>query len=281
MTLIQKTRDFILFGNWFVSLCAATMVVQTYILTGTPLSIPYVVFVFCSTLFLYNFQRVTLSPLYIKTTEHSRHEWILNNRNTISYIYKIALIIALASAYFISRKLLFTSAILGIISILYFIPGIQLRKLPGVKALVVAIVWAIVSVYVPTMSERFLIDNSTTSYMLVERTLFILSLCIVFNIRDIAHDRLSGVQTLPTLAGVKISKAVAVVSLLVSGIFSVIIYWQGAYTGKSLAAMLTSLTITILLVLKCSEKSSEYYYLFGIDGMMLLQTLLIYFSYFL
>lgn len=190
------------------------------------------------------------------------------------------MVIALASTYFISRKLLYTSAILGVISLLYFMPGVQLRNLPGVKAMVVSIVWAIVSVYVPTMSEHFLIDNTITLYILAERTLFILSLCIVFNIRDIAHDRLSGVKTLPTLAGVKISKAIAVICLLVSGVFSVVIYWQGTYTETALAAILTSLTITILLVLKCSEKSSEYYYLFGIDGMMLLQALLVCFFYF-
>lgn len=164
---------------------------------------------------------------------------------------------------------------LGIVSVLYFLPGVRLRKIPAVKAFMVAFVWAAVSLYTPIQINGEGQLNKVLLIMFSERLLFLLSLCIVFNIRDIEHDKISAVRTIPSLYGIAVGKTVAIVCLILSGSLSVILHQQGIYSISNALAIVISAIISTALILSCSKKSSEYFYLFGIDGMMLIQPLLI------
>lgn len=165
---------------------------------------------------------------------------------------------------------------LGIISVLYFLPGVRLRKIPAVKAFMVAFVWATVSLYIPLQLNGEVELNKVLLIMFSERLLFLLSLCIVFNIRDIEHDKLSAVRTIPSLYGIGAGKTVAIGCLIISVFFSVILHRQSIYNTSIIVAIIIVVIIATALILSCSKKSSEYFYIFGIDGMMLLQPLLIY-----
>lgn len=164
---------------------------------------------------------------------------------------------------------------LGILSVSYFLPAIGLRNLPAIKALMVSVVWAVVSVYAPLQLNGGAHFNSELLFMFSERTLFVLSLCIVFNIRDIEHDKLSGVRTIPSLYGIKTGKVSALICLAAALLFTVFLYRHENYSMTSTLALAVSFIVTGFTILRCNEKRGEWYYLFAIDGMMLLQTLLI------
>lgn len=205
-----------------------------------------------------------------------RHSWIIDHRKTLLLLFSLGGSGLLICICLIGTKLLYIMIPLGILSVLYFLPGVRLRKTPAVKALMVAFVWATVSLYTPLHLNG---DGELNKVLLIifpERLLFILSLCIVFNIRDIEHDKLSAVRTIPSLYGTGAGKTVAIVCLVLSVSLSVSLYRQGIYNTYNVVAIIITIITTIVLTLNCSKKSSEYFYLLGIDGMMLLQPLLVY-----
>jgi 4-hydroxybenzoate polyprenyltransferase len=272
---LRKPFDFILFSNLFVSLCAAAMAMQTYLIISAEINTAYIAFTFFSTLFLYNLQRVVLSPMYTKASASERHVWIVGNKKTLTLFYTLSAVGMAMCVFLIGTRLLFIMVPLGIISVFYFLPGVRLRQLPAIKALMVSMVWAVVSVYTPLLLEEKAQINIELLCMFSERTLFVLSLCIVFNIRDIAHDKASEVRTIPSLYGIKTGKGAAIICIALSLLFTMILYRLGVYSMLNTIAIAISLLITVIGIVQCSEKSSEYFYLFGIDGMMLLQMLLV------
>ncbi|MBI2271501.1 MAG: UbiA family prenyltransferase [Bacteroidetes bacterium] len=276
MTALRQFGNFLLFGNLFVSLCAGALTAQTYLLFHIRPNLAYIAFIFFATLCLYNLQRVVLSPAYGQTIPSIRHHWIINHRKTLISLFSLGGAGLLICIFLTGTTFLYIMTPLAIVSVLYFLPGVRLRKIPAVKALMVAFVWATVSLYIPLQLNGEGQLNKELLIIFPERLLFLLSLCIVFNIRDIEHDKLSAVRTIPSLYGIQAGKTVAIVCLLLSLPLSVILYQHSIYSMSNMLAIIISAIITTALILNCRKKSSEYFYLLGIDGMMLLQPLLIY-----
>lgn len=81
MKQFKSILDFFLFSNIFISLCAAAMAAETFFLFQSGINWIYVIFVFSSTMVLYNF------PVFTEANfqpEYSpRHRWISENRKTL------------------------------------------------------------------------------------------------------------------------------------------------------------------------------------------------------
>jgi 4-hydroxybenzoate polyprenyltransferase len=272
---LRGLADFLLFSNLFVALCAAAITLQTYILYNLSLNTAYILFVFFATLFLYNLQRLILRPLYIKAPGSIRHDWILEHKKTLIILTGLSGMSMLGILFFMASRIFYAMIPLGILSVFYFLPGIGLRKIPFLKSLLVALIWAAVSVYVPVLLSGNEYRKSEVLLLFSERALFFLSLCVVFNIRDIEHDRLSEVRTVPSVFGIKTSIRLGLSGLLVTGCCSWLIYLQGIYSIPDLLALFSSLFISFLLILQCKKGINEAYYLFGLDGMLPAQLLLV------
>jgi 4-hydroxybenzoate polyprenyltransferase len=280
MKKLTPLISFLLYGNFFVACCAVAMVTQTYLLRHQDLNKVYLLFVFFSTLFLYNLQRIVLSPVYIKAPGSERHAWIVHHRKTLLLLSAISALGALVCMPFLETQLLFTMILPGIISVLYFLPGIGLRKIPALKALAVALVWAFTGVLVPLLLTGTNPISRNILYMFTERTLFLLSICIVFNIRDIEHDRLSRVRTISSLYGARTGVLAGLSAIIASAFFSFLLYRLNSYSKSDLFAILTSLLLTSLLICNVrsattGKKNSEFFYLIGMDGMILVQLFLL------
>lgn len=266
-----------LFGNIFISLCAAAATFETYVLNRLRPNPPYVVFVFCGTLFLYNLQRVVLAPSYLSFKTSVRHEWIKNYRTKLLILSCIGFAGMILSLFRTGFYLLRIMIPAGIFSLMYFFPGIQLRKLPGLKAFVIALVWAIITAFSPVVLayQAMPIQSLSLFYITAERIFFILPLCIIFNIRDIEQDAFTGVHTIPSLYGPVAAKAMSILCLIISFGCSFALYYKGVYGSATIIALAVSAGITLAAMLLGNEKRGEYYYLFTIDGMILLQALLV------
>ena len=276
----------ILYGNFFVSFCAALLTFQTYFLLHLPVRFDYLVFVFLSTLFLYTIQRLVLAPDYAKAPGSERHAWIIRQR---SLLIRICLLAVLGMVVFVIRAPFRFSLFLflsGLFSCLYFLPGFRIRRLLGFKSAMVALVWAFVTVLTPIL----LVDSNTSHFLdqltkptiivlLFERFFFVLALCVVFNIRDIEHDRASAVKTIPALYGIQAGKTAAIFCLGISGFLTNLLLQSAFYLPPLRIAMGTSLVTTALIIVNCSKERKEAYYLFAIDGMMGLQPILIYLAF--
>ena len=100
-------------------------------------------------------------------------------------------------------------------------------------------------------------------------------LCLLFDIRDIEIDRRENINTIPVLLGKRESYFLAYIVLVVFIILSVLQFFY--YDDKGvLIAMLLSALITFYTAELSKKTNSDFVYLAGIDGMMLLQASLVY-----
>jgi len=265
MKQLKSLLDFFLYSNIFISLCAAAMTVETYLLFHLEINWFYAGFIFSSSVVLYNYPSLFLSG----NEQHSeRQRWIFSNKKIIRCISIPALISTSVFIFFFPLKLILWFAPVSVLSFAYFLPITNLRAIPVLKAAVVALVWTCITFYFPLMFSPLSIWRGAGGEA---RFFFLLALAIAFNIRDIDIDRNAGIKTLPAIFGIQKTKIACVFFLFVC--FALIIFTPCEAAIKS--ALLLSAITTAALIGFASEKRSEYFYSFWMDGMILLQFLLV------
>jgi len=282
LRVLRKFTDFVLFSNIFISLCAAASAWETFLLAGKT-NWHYLLFVFCSTFVFYNMQRVLLSRDYVSEDSSERHRWIARHIRLLTVLSGIAFIASIPLVIKWEWKLVLVFAFFCVLATLYFIPKVNLRTIPGLKAVYISLLWTFSTVVFPSLLIGFRLEKGYLWLLAAERFFFILPLCIVFNIRDIDYDRKRGVRTLPVLIGVGATK---IISASLVFIFSALLiyrcYFYGLVVkfGESMQpfvpALLVSGLITLLALLFADKKRSEYYYILVVDGMILLQAVLVF-----
>lgn len=268
MRTLRSFSDFFLYSNIFISLCAAAASYQTLLVAGkTDLS--YLVFVFCSTFVFYNGQRIFLSKNYNKEISSERHRWIAAHLKILAVLCIVAFVAAIPVVLRWEWNMVFVFALFCLLASLYFIPQVNFRAIPGLKAAYISLIWVFSTVVFPLMlagnSDIISVLRSFHLFTVCQRFLFILPLCIVFNIRDMEYDKSTGVKTLPLILGINATKIICLVLLF---LFCGFVPYPDSSNG---IALIASAIITAVLILFASQKRNEYYYVFVIDGMILLQ----------
>ncbi|WP_181306690.1 UbiA family prenyltransferase [Rufibacter sp. XAAS-G3-1] len=278
MNVPRKTLDFILYSNLFISLCAAVLVLETYLLSGIPVSLRLAGIVFFATLFVYNADSLVPYKFNQNVPLGSRMKWVKANRLELIFI-------SLASA--LCTIFLYWTAIfelnfwfllhLMVVAGLYSVPVvpegeryIPLRDIPLLKVFLIAYVWSAITVQLPLMEVDHDLFASDSLILFLRRFLFLFSLTLVFDIRDVHKDKLTQTVTFPTKWGVQNTKRLALVILLLYALL------VPAGTAPHLRIALGAAGIgAALVVWNAHEYRSQYYFMVLADGMMLLQFLLV------
>ena len=100
-------------------------------------------------------------------------------------------------------------------------------------------------------------------------------LCLLFDMRDIEIDSNQQINTLAVILGRKKSYFLAYILLIVFIGLSIAQYRYFPHSGF-LTAMLISAAATFVTIEITKKNNSDFVYLAGIDGMMLLQAVLVY-----
>lgn len=159
---------------------------------------------------------------------------------------------------------------IAFLSFIYAIPilpgGMRLREVSVLKIFLIAFVWAYVSVF-------FVTDLNSKMAILIftERFFFIYAITIPFDLRDSVADKKYNLKTMPHVLGIKGAQISAVVALLINVLIA-----HSNPVSNFYAVFITS-CLAFLLILMWSEDKKWYYYLFCLDGLIVLQALLILF----
>ena len=276
--------DYLIFGNWFISIAAISLTLETYLMIHKPLKIDGLLFfIFFSTLFEYNLHRqLSLSNNKAKSTPE-KFNWALENPRLFRTTFYGSIFGLIVTAFFITPIIFFIIAPLGLITIGYSIPliktkadRIRLRELPGVKILFVALVWGFTTVLLPAIDAGLSLLSANVFFMLTRRILFVYAITIPFDIRDKEDDLIEGIKTLPILIGNKKSKVFAIVLMVMFCLLIFLQYPNSHDMNFSLPLYLSALT-TAFLLLKSSHNNGKYFHYFWVDGTMIFQFLLILF----
>lgn len=273
----KKFSEFILFSSIFISLCAVALCMETNILLGLPLnSFSFYCFVFGATLAQYNLHYFVKT---IAVTGSQRQAWS-RNKKQLHFILLIAGGLLILFSFFSFHLNHFVIlGCLGAISFLYSFPFLPFEKKRRIKdygllkILTITLLWTLVTVWFPVNSMP--VANELFWLIFLKRFVFMFVLCLLFDVRDMEIDSSDNINTLAVMMGKKRSYFLSYTLLILFVVLSFVQYFYLPQTGF-LIAMLISAAATFLTIELTKKTNSDYVFLAGIDGMMLLQAILVF-----
>ena len=276
----MKIINFLLYGNFFIALCAYSQTVQTCRFLGDDNISQSVlpIFVAAATFFLYNIHKPITFFLKKQLVDNQR---FLKTKSFSSPLSILTILAGLFCMYYffsiktITQWSLIVAAFLSLAYVLPIFGGKRLRDLPYIKIFTIAFVWAFVTVILPVQEYGNILD-SHVRWMFLERALFVFALTIPFDIRDLDVDTKTNVKTIPLSMGVQKAKYLGILAII-SCIFIVLtLNIQGVYSIKNTIALLLTYAVSSLVVGFTRKGRSDYYFYGLADGMMLLQSVFFY-----
>jgi hypothetical protein len=242
-----------------VALAAACFYALGSLEMGFPVEKKIFVLVFTATFLAYGF--VKFFPLLPKI-------WI--KKSAILWFWLLAGIIMLMTLQSLPLRMLFFMGVVASLTFLYTLPlhqnALNFRNVYGLKAYLVALSWAAVSIALPAvLHQRF---NTDILPLFAQFFLWVLVWMIPFDIRDLEADP-SNLGTLPQRLGVNKTKAVGVfVMLLILGLE---VFRADTIVNAPFFIIWIS---TALLLVFTPKKQSEYYSTFWVESIPIVWFLL-------
>ena len=271
--------NYFVFGSWWVSLCASALGLLTWLeLTGNWWHAPLFIFIFGSTLVVYNMNMISgLAELRESGTDSERHHWCMNNEILMKSTLAFGLLLSGVSVWFLNEAIWFLMFPLGLVALAYTIPivrkkadKIRIREIGLWKIFLIASVWAGMTVILPAVhlygfEQIFELGSWQLAF---GRFLFILAITIPFDIRDLVNDANKGVRTIPSVLGWRRSVLISQVLLVA---FLLLVWFRLGAHHPFFIGYVISTTITIGFAAVASPKRSDFYCSFWLEGTMLLQ----------
>jgi 4-hydroxybenzoate polyprenyltransferase len=280
--LLRWIADPVIFGNFFISFCAVALTLETYFLLGvSPKFDGFLFFIFFATLALYNFHRL-MGVRRIKPEDRgeitgwaARHQFAL----------LMLIIIGLGGMGFFFFQLPPSLGLsflpIGGVALLYELPLVKfekrferLRNVWFSKSVIITLVWSISTSILPAINAGILLSDIRIWLVFLERVIFIFTLALCFDARDVIYDEREGVRTIPVVFGdgltMRLYGILTISFVTLSLIHFLLLHWQPAMG----IAMSLSAAATYVVVTRAKSNGNDYYYMFLADGMMILQFLL-------
>ena len=272
----KKFEHFILFGSIYIAICAIALCLQTSITLRLPFNqFSFYCFVFGATLAQYNLHYL-IKKRAVKNS--LRLAWSMKHKLTHKVLFSVGILLILFSFFGFRLNHFIILCILGIISLLYSFPVLPLGKkrikdYGYLKIITLSLLWTLVTVWFPAVNHHF--DLPLFSFIFMKRFVFMFVLCLVFDVRDIEIDYKEGINTVAVILGRKRSYWLAYVGLLLFVLLALLQNFYFPDPGQLVALGLSALC-TFVIIEVSKKNNSDIVYLAGIDGMMLLQLLLVY-----
>ena len=276
---VKRTIDLLLFGSLFIAACAVSMCLETNLLLHLPLNtLSFYCFVFGATLVQYNLHYL----VKIRAVKDShRMNWSLRNRKLHLLFIAAGTILILFSLFSFHLHHFIILLILGAISSIYSLPLIpfgkkkRIKDFGLIKIITLALLWTIVTVWFPADQLNF--DHFSFLLIFSRRFIFMFLLCLLFDMRDLEVDADENIHTLPVMLGIRRCYHLCYILLIAFVLLTIVQY---VYSSQFIPfiVMMLSAAITFVVVEHTKKHNSDYIYLAFVDGMMLLQALMVIFS---
>jgi hypothetical protein len=260
---------FILSHSIFISFCAAALCFQSYLLLDIPVDNRVILLIFCSTLCSYNFYWL-ISKFYFATDKHPARFLKRNFSNVLLFLLAgIAAIVLLYAISDVTEHILISI----LLTLLYSIPlwpvkaFAPLRTAGFIKTLLLAFTWTYVTVMFPVRISFF---NITTdiAILFTARFSFMLMLCIIFDSRDIAVDKMHALRSLATDVSRNNLRTIMWLVFLVYIGSGLLLRFSFSTPPQIIAFFITGI-ITLFVYQQSLKKQGYIFYYFLVDGLML------------
>ena len=282
---VRQGLDFLLFSNIFIALCAVAQAMVTYQLLGARPDEHVLAILFCATLSLYNFSIFLSKPRDPAASPFRRVRWIFSHYRLMVTITLIAILSVIPLFLFLSMTAKILLVFLAVVAVTYNLPvftvhdkKFSLRNIPGIKLFLIDLVWSLSAVLLPILeleSHQSAVSSRDTILLVAKRFLLVAAITVPFDIRDLFQDKHYELKTIPVLLGER--RAYLFCQFLLIAYVAMLFLFTRDFGGQFLA-----LTLTVMLagwlIFKSDLKKNEYYYFLGIDGVLILQYVLLSFA---
>lgn len=277
--LARKIFDFFIFTSLFIAVCAVAMAWQSYALFGKEPSVRLLAFIFCGTVTSYNFHWYLTPP---REGGSLRLRWAVTNR-TLHLALFLAGAVASVICFFLVWEHWLWLALSVLLSFLYSAPKIPhplfrwLRKIAIGKTIFLAFAWTHVTAVLPLVTSGKGL-NADGIVFIANRFFYIYAICILFDYRDRAEDKTSGIRSLITFLNERGIDRLFWCSMLV---YVLTLGWLArSFAPWAIIALLVPGIILSLLYYPSKKNFSDYRYYFVLDGLMMLSAPLLVLSKF-
>lgn len=283
-SVYKRFIEFFFYGNVFISLCTTGLLLQTYVLLGVKIQFDSIAFlVFFSTLFIYSLHRLFAYRRIPIDQRGPITSWASRNYFSLFMMVIVGGGGAIIMSFHLTQTEFFALLLPGIISFLYEFPLIRhnkqfkrIRNFWLLKVFLITAVWGFTTVALPAIEAGLSLVDWKVWLLVLNRSLFILPLALCFDARDILFDKAEGLNTIPIKIGLEKMPRLYVQLLAAFVIASMLQFgFLPAFRPGVLLALIASAFITYRMVIKTIPRKSDLYYTFGVDGMMILQFLLV------
>jgi 4-hydroxybenzoate polyprenyltransferase len=276
---LKRLAETLVFSNGWMAACAVAQAWLSFILVGRPVFIPLLVHLFCSTIFIYNFDRFIYPP-DPHAPQTDRDRWMLANRNLVKLTSYISIAGAIVSAFFLKPIIILMLFFMAILAVGYSVPLVffknrmlAFKQFRGQKAFVIATVWAVACTALPLMRVEPMTVPGVILLLTLQRFFFVTALALQFDIRDMESDRQVPLHTFPVLYGIRKTQWFAIFLLALYFLFIYLAHLNYAIpysTGMSLAG-----AAVIPLLIYSTPQRSDFYYTILIDGILIFQLIFV------
>ena len=269
----MRWLQFILSHSIFVSVCAAALCYQSFILFDIPLDHDIAALVFFSTLCSYNFYWM-ISRLHFSSFA-SLTVFIKRNKTNLFFF----LLSGAAICFYLFHFPALMPFLLGgvILTLVYSIPLWPLKLPLGLaragffKTILLAFTWAYVTVFIPLHT---LVFETSLSILLLfcTRFFFMLMLCIIFDSRDILVDKIHSLRSLATDVSPNTLRWIIGI-VFVCYMSAGILLRTKLSDPRQLIAFLAAGLVTLLVYRLSLKKQGYIFYYFVVDGLMMFSAL--------
>lgn len=265
----MKWFHFILSHSIFIAVCAAALAFQTTQLLQLEYNLFIYGFVFFATICSYNFYWILSKSSFARRISVPK---IIKNESTNILLFLAAAAGMLCCLFQSGLPIRFVATAV-LLTVLYSIPLLPFpflhftRRAGVLKTILLAFTWAYVTAFIPIQKSYLLLDNADL-FILTRRFLFMLMLCIIFDNRDKAVDKIRGLHSLAT------DLKPAVLKILIYFIFVVLFtsnffYKDYGITLEQSIALQVSTLVLLIVYFYSAKKRSYLFYYFIVDGLML------------
>lgn len=272
MQRIKNIIKFYIFSNIHVALATFCLTKITLLEIGISEN-STALFVFFSTLVSYNFIRF----LRINKITTWFQKWFQVNERYLYILTGTGLLFLIYFTFQLRLKAILVLFPFLLFTLFYVFPikKYSLRNVAGLKLFLIAVSWAGVTVLFPLV-QNFIIPGQVDYITFFQRFLFIVAITIPFDIRDVDFDS-NDLKTLPQQIGIKKSKLVGVLSLL---LFFLLEFFKDKIFLNTIIVLLIIAIVSTLLLINATSKQNKYYSAFFVEFIPIIWFCLIVVKYF-
>ena len=284
--LFKTPLQFIFYSNTFMALCAIAQTLLSYRLLQLPLHWPLLILVFAATMLIYNLSFIASKKHLPQHVVSPRWTWYKQHQGLIKALSVICLLACLVCTYQLNRPAKYLLGVLGLLSAAYSLPLYQkngqyrgLRHIAGFKSALIALVWVVSCTLLPIVQayrsqQRQWLAMHHVWLLLLGQWLFLFALTIPFDIRDFLTDTRDGLLTLPVLLGKKYALWLSQASLMA---YTLLQFLQISHWGITAAiGLIATGLLSVFMVGNSPLQQRRYFYFWGIDGLLIVQFILVY-----